>query len=322
MKPFLTVTIGVLASALNVLPAEAQPMDNSEGSTPLLRFPETVTRNGYDPVSQNATGIGSDDVGASQQSSTDDISKQLANPNGVLSTLNLKYTRTNFQGSLPGASDQSSNTLLFQPVLPFPMNSTDNLFIRPAIAYVWDQPVFNTATNSFDTVSGWADVGFDIAYGRTIPLDSGQLIVVGGLQGTIPTYSDVSGEQWRLGPEAAVFYIAEKGYLGAFPQHQWDIDGDYDYSRTVLELQAGLFLKNSWTVYTDSKFAYDWETEDWTLPLNLSVRKVVKFGNTPVKIDVGIDYYLDQNDQFGQDWALNVSFAPVVSNFIYEAFKR
>ena len=52
--------------------------------------------------------------------SADDLAKELSNPNSPLSSLTFKQTCTSFKGDLPGASDQSSNVTLFQPVFPFP----------------------------------------------------------------------------------------------------------------------------------------------------------------------------------------------------------
>jgi hypothetical protein len=256
------------------------------------------------------------------EKSADDLAKELSNPNSPLATLTFKQTYTSFDGNLPGAGDQSSNVSLFQPVFPFPLgdSGTTNLFIRPAFAYVWQQPVFNSGTGEFENKSGWADIGFDVALGRTY--DTG-LVVVGGVQGTIPTNTDVSGGQWRLGPEFLVAKIGEKGYWAVFPSHQWDVGGDnYDYSTSGLELFGGFYLPNAWTIFTDSKWSYDWENDQATMPINLSVSKVAKIGNLPVKFQAGIDYYAKSNDDFGQDWAINFGISPIVPNFIYDAISR
>lgn len=254
-------------------------------------------------------------------SSSDDLAKELSNPNTPLSSLVFKQTYTTFDGTLPGAGDQSSVSTLFQPVFPFPLQEggTTNLFVRPAIAYVTRQPVFNTVTGQFENKSGWADIGFDVAIGKTY--ESG-LVTIAGIQGTIPTNSDVSGGQWRLGPEALVARIYKKGYWAIFPSHQWDVGGrNYDYSTTQLEIFGGFYLPNAWTIYTDSKLSYDWVNDQATIPINLSVSKVTKIGNLPVKFSAGVDYYAKSNDAFGQDWSINFSISPVVKNFIYDWIK-
>lgn len=256
------------------------------------------------------------------EKSLDDIARELSNPNSPLANLTLKQTYTTFSGDLPGADDQSSSVTLFQPVFPFPIGDSGktNLFVRPGIAYVEQQPVFNPVTARFENKSGLADIGFDVAIGQSY---DGGVVVVGGLQGTIPTDTDVSAEQWRLGPEFALFKIGKTGYLGVFPSHQWDVSGgDSGYSTTQLELFAGYYLPKAWTIYTDSKWAYDWKADQATIPLNLSIRKVTKFGRMPVSVVLGVDYFVKSNDDFGQDWAIEFTIAPVVPNFIYNAFSH
>ena len=259
---------------------------------------------------------------AQGEKSAAEIAKELSNPNSPLASLTFKQIHTSFDGKLPGASNQSSDVSLFQPVFPFPIGDTGttNLFIRPAFAYVWKQPVFNPDTGKFKNESGWADIGYDVAIGKSY--DSG-FVVVGGLQGTIPTNTDVSGGQWRLGPEAIVAKLGSKGYWAVFPSHQWDVGGDnYDYSNTQLELFAGVYLPNAWTVFTDSKWEYDWVNDQATIPINLSASKVVKFGKLPVKFKAGIDYYAKSNKDFGQDWGVTFEITPIVPNFIYDAISR
>lgn len=303
----LSLSIGLLALASAVSAQDASFPDHNK-----IDNANQIDRT--DEVTQAST--------APHEKSADEIAKELSNPNSPLASLLFKQTYTSFDGSLPGASDQSSNVTLFQPVFPFPMGDTGtvNLFVRPALAYVWQQPVFNSVTGNFENKSGWADTGYDVALGKSY--DNG-LILIGGIQGTIPTNSDVSGGQWRLGPELAVFKIGEGGFIGANPSHQWDIGGDnYRYSNTGLELFAGLYLPDAWTISTDSKWSYDWVNDQATMPINLTVRKVVKFGNLPVSFQAGVDYYAKSNDAFGQDWAISFSVTPVISNFIYDAISR
>lgn len=256
------------------------------------------------------------------EKSADDLAKELSNPNSPLASLTFKHTYTSFDGSLPGADDQSSSVTLFQPVFPFPLDDsgTTNLFVRPALAYVWQQPVFDPSKGKFENKSGVADLGFDMAVGRSY--DSGY-VVVGGVQGTVPFYTDVSSEQWRLGPEALVAKLSKEYYWALFPSHQWDISGgNGSYSTSQFEIFAGYYLPDAWVVYTDSKLSYDWANDQATIPLNLSVSKVVMLGKLPLKLGAGFDYFVESNDTFGQDWAVNFSISPVVPNFIYNLFNE
>nr|WP_319394506.1 hypothetical protein [uncultured Desulfobacter sp.] len=161
-------------------------------------------------------------------------------------------------------------------------------------------------------------MGFDIARGQTTP--SGW-IFVGGVQGTVPiaSESELSCGQLRLGPEFAAVYMNKKGFLGAFPQHQWDVGGwkDKTYAVTNIEIFAGLYLKQGWTLVSNPVLSYDWQEAQWTVPLNLTVKKVLRMGSLPVQLSAGLDYYVESDDDFCQDWAVTFSITPIVPNFIY-----
>jgi len=251
--------------------------------------------------------------------SSDALARDLNNPNAPLAKLTFEYTTTAFDGDIPGAGNQNVDVMLFKPVFPFPLNGdgTQNLFIRPVLGYATKQPVFDSGEGRFKSKSGLTDLGFDVAVGQSY--DSG-LILIGGIQGTLPIGADdLTGDQYRLGPEFIVADINASRVLAAFPAHQWDVSGDGpSYSTSTLELFALKFLSGGWTVGSQPKITYDWETDQATIPLNITVRKVVRFGQTPVQLSAGFDYFIEQNDDFGPDFGFKVSITPVVSNFIYD----
>jgi len=264
---------------------------------------------------------------AHEGKSADEVAKELANPNNSLASLTFKNQFRWYTGDLPGADDQNNYTLLFQPVFPFPLGNTAsggkaNLFIRPAVPMMVDQPVPKPkgATVEFDGVSAMGDIGFDIAYGVTEK--SGFIWAVGAV-GTLPTAtkSEVAGKQWRLGPEFFIGKASEKGLIGIFPNHQWDVTGWGDGKKNSFSTtQIQPFLKylpgGGWAVGSLPIMAYDWKGKEWTIPLNLTVSKTVKWGNTPVKLELDMNYYVDQPSAFGPQWMIGLNITPVVPNFI------
>ena len=58
-----------------------------------------------------------------EQRSVEEIAADLANPNTPLASLNFKLQFRTYEGDLPGAHEQESTTLLFQPSFPFPLAS-------------------------------------------------------------------------------------------------------------------------------------------------------------------------------------------------------
>ena len=61
----------------------------------------------------------------------------------------------------------------------------------------------------------------------------------------------------------------------------------------------------SFALNTES--TYDWETSQWTVPINLMVQQVFKIGKQPMALQIGGRYYAAAPSG-GPDWGLRVNF--------------
>lgn len=254
--------------------------------------------------------------------SAEEAAKELANPNTPLATLNFKNEIRFFGGDLPDADDQVGYTLLFQPSFPFRLENGDMIFFRPGIPLHLSQPVFDASSMQFDDELGLGDIGFDLAYGRTT---SDGIIIAGGINGTLPTASssELGGGQFTLGPEVLVGVIRDWGVLGVFPNHQWDVAGwgDQSVSRTTIQPFVTFLAGDGWSVGTAPKIRYDWNAEQWTVPLNLTVGKTERIGSTTWKFSVEVNYFVEQSDAFGPEWMIGINLSPIVENFLAALFE-
>jgi hypothetical protein len=267
-----------------------------------------------------ATLVNAQEKGEQQEKSVDEVARELANPNGSLATLRFKNQFRWYKGDLNNADDQSNYTLLFQPVFPFIMKppargGKANFFVRPAIPIMFDQPVFDVRKADFDEVNAMGDIGFDVAYGVT---EKNGLLWALGMVGTLPTAtdSDVAGKQWRLGPEALRAKFEKWGLYGIFPSHQWNVTGwdDESYSNTQIQLFYKYLPGGGWSIGSTPIMDYNWETSDWTIPLQMIVSRTVMAGKMPVKLEAELNYYVAQPDPFGPEWMLGINIGPVVPN--------
>lgn len=254
--------------------------------------------------------------------SADEVARELANPNNSLASLTFKNQYRWYTGNLPNASKQDNYSLLFQPVFPFPLKDTEsggkaNLFIRPAIPLLVEQPVFNPSKADFDGESALGDIGFDIGYGVT---EKSGLLWAYGMVGTLPTasQSEVAGKQLRLGPELLLAKFEKWGVYGMFPSHQWDVAGwsDESYSTSQVQLFLRFLPGGGWNIGSSPIMNYDWISRQWTIPLSVSVSKTVSYGSTPVKLEFEVNYYVERPDTFGPKWMVSLNITPVVRNFI------
>ena len=263
------------------------------------------------------------------QGDADALAKELSNPAGALASLSGSLQYTGYSGDLPGADDQHSWDFLFQPVLPFPIGDAgNNLLFRPLFPFPLDKPIFDTASNRFDSAKfpglALGDISFDLVYSGNKVTDKKKKhgILWGiGVAGTLPsaTSDDVGGKQWRLGPELFGGITRPWGLVGVIVANQWDIGGSNDTSYSVL---AGQYfyaygLGNGWQIASGPNFSYDWNASSgqaWTVPVGIGLAKTTKLGNTPIKLAAQVHYFLEQPDSFGPDWLLKFTVTPVIQN--------
>ena len=257
--------------------------------------------------------------------SADEVAKSLSNPNTPLASLNFENGFTWYKGSLPGADAQTSYSLLFQPVLPFPIDSQGTtIFWRPAVPLLFDQPVYDVARGDFrDASFGIGDIGFDLAVGRT---EKSGFIWAFGTLVTLPTATnkDFAGKQFRMGPEMLLGQASSKGIAVLFPSHQWDVAGwsDKDYSVSAVQLGGVYFLGGGATIGSLPKLSYDWVSQDWTIPVNLAFSQTIVTDGQPIKHTLNFDYYLEQPDAFGPDFMFRYTITPVVENPLANIVRR
>jgi hypothetical protein len=273
-----------------------------------------------DAVAQSAGG----------EMSADAAAKALANPAGSLANLANNLTYRTFKGDLPDAGSQTAITYTFQPVLPFPVGDKgNNIIVRPALTVSFDQPIFDSNTGTWDTLSTqFNDIVFDTVYsGTTMTGPSTGYLWGVGVAGTLPTatHKALGGEQWRLGPEIFTGVVRDWGVAGGLVSNQWNLggggggpgSGDEPYSTTTIQYFYGIGLGNGWQILSGPVISYDWNassSEALSLPLGTGIAKITKIGDTTWRFQVELQYYVKQPDSFGSDWSLTFDFRPVIQN--------
>ena len=262
-----------------------------------------------------------DAKGGTSAPSADELAAELSNPNTAVATLTFKNQFRWFAGDLPEADDQWSYTLLFQPSLPFVLGGGDKILWRPAVPILVDQPVPDLAGGGFDGESGLGDIAFDLAYAPVFADKS--LLVALGLITSLPTATnDLGSGQWTLGPELLIGKVTPKWVLGLFPNHQWDMTGWTENKINLTSIQAfyTYLPGGGWSVGTGPTITYDWEGEQWTVPLQLNAGKTVVWNGRPWKLSVEANYYVEKSDAFGPEWMISLNIAPVVKNGLASLF--
>ena len=117
----------------------------------------------------------------------------------------------------------------------------------------------------------------------------------------LPTATDaqLGAEKWGLGPGLAGVAMKGPWTLGMLANHIWSVAGDgdrADLNNTFLQPFVAYTTPTSWTFSFQTETTYNWQAEQWSVPVNAAVSKLVKIGPLPVSLQAGAGYWVDSPD--------------------------
>ncbi|GAL09392.1 possible neuromedin U precursor [Vibrio astriarenae] len=248
------------------------------------------------------------------QVTAEKAAQELANPNTAYASLNFKFQ---YNGDYEDGG--SSFVSVFQPTMPFPLDNGDKIIFRPAVSYIDND--FNVGAIKQDQ-SGVSDISFDLAYAPK--LEGGNIAAV-GLIASLPTgSSELSSDQFAIGPELLIGKASAERVIGAFPNHLVGVAGSGTDEQRINKTSAQLFwveiLSGGWTVSSSPTMTYDWNTHQAEIPLNLSVSKTTVIGGRPWKLGLEANYYIEKDEKTRPDFMIGFNITPVVENQLTRLF--
>jgi hypothetical protein len=235
--------------------------------------------------------------------SEEDLAKKLSNP--VASLISVPF-QMNYDDDYGFADDGERFVLNVQPVIPFELNTKWNLISRTILPLI-DQDDIPSGSGG---KSGVGDIVQSVFFSPKEPTSGGMIWGVGPVF-LLPTASDklLGGEKWGLGPTAVVLKQQGPWTYGALANHLWSVAGDsdrQDISTTFLQPFMSYTTAKAVTFGLNTESTYNWKTEDWSIPVNLSVSRLLRFGKQPLSIGGGLRYWLETPPGGPQGWGFRV----------------
>ena len=227
-----------------------------------------------------------------------DLAKKLANP---ISNLISVPIQSNYDFGI-GAGDGTKWTTNIQPVIPFGISEDWNVISRTILPVI-DQEGLAAAGDGLDAF-GLGDVSQSFFFS---PKESSPIWGVGPVF-LIPTATDslLGTEKWGIGPTGVVLKQEGPWTFGALANHIWDVAGDdsrNSINATYLQPFVSYITPTKTTLSLSLESTYDWQANQWTVPVNLVVSQLLKIGDQPVQAFVGARYYAEKPDN-GPEWGL------------------
>jgi len=228
-----------------------------------------------------------------------ELAKQLNNPIAALISvpLDIKWDT----GIGPADADITSYTL--QPVIPIELNEEWNVISRTIVSVYIEAE--SPVAGGNDT-TGNSDILQSFFFSPKAPTENGWIWGVGPVF-SLPVASEGLGsEKFGLGPTAVALKQEHGWTYGALVNHVWSVEGsdnEPDVNLSFLQPFLAYTTKSLTTFVVNSESTYDWETEEWTIPINLKVSQLTKIGKQRIQFQAGYRHYLDAPDG-GPDWGL------------------
>jgi hypothetical protein len=257
---------------------------------------------------------------AQETPSANELAKEISNPVTSLWQLQLQFNNLELESGNSYPTDGKwVNNLYFQPIMPVSLTKSINMITRPVIT-IYNSVPYPTGPFSSDRETTFGDM---IMANVLSPAGFEPWIFGIGPTWIFPTAgSDFTGQgKWQVGPAGGSGYITKKFMIAAFAQQWWSFAGDDDRKDTSQMQLLPLifrFFGEGWSVGYSGRILADWKAdsgEKWTVPLGLSVGKVVFLGRLPVQFQIAGEYLLERPTG-GPEWNFQLQVTPVIPKLI------
>jgi hypothetical protein len=233
------------------------------------------------------------------------LAKQLSNPVAALISVPFQL---NLDQDIGPAEEGDRWTLNVQPVVPIGLNEDWNLISRTILPVVSQDDIFPGAGSQ----SGLGDVVQSVFFSPKEPSSSGWIWGAGPVF-LLPTGSDdlLTADQWAAGPTAVVLKQQGPWTYGALANHLWSFAGDEDrgdVNATFLQPFLSYTTPAAWTFALNTESTYDWEGEEWNVPVNAIASKVARVGGQLVSVGGGLRYWADSPDSGAEGLGVRLVF--------------
>ncbi len=266
------------------------------------------------PVEAQTTAAGAAAGSPAGGATADELAQQLANPIANLISVPLQ---SNFDFGAGPDEDGFRYTLNVQPVIPFDLNEDWRLITRTVLPVIYQND--EVSALSPDDEFGLGDATLSLFFS---PKTESNVTWGVGPVFYLPTATDnaLGADQWGLGPTGVVLVVEGPWTYGILANHIWSFGETEDFDEffvdrprinaTFLQPFVSYNVGGGWSVAAQAEATFDWEAEQWTVPVGLFASQVFQVGDQAMSLAAGPRYYVESPPD-GPEWGFRINLTLV-----------
>lgn len=238
-----------------------------------------------------------------------DLAQDLANPIADLISVPVQM---NYDQNIGPGDEGSKLQTNIQPVIPITINDDWNLISRTIVPVIYQEDIVPGAGTQF----GLGDTSLTMFFSPKKP-GPGEILWGIGPVALLPTAteSELGGEKWGAGPSGIALKEIGALTVGALVNHVWSFSGESDradINNSFIQPFAAYTWSNAWTASVQTESSYNWETESWSVPINIAASKLIFWGKLPVSLQAGVGSWLESPDNGPEGFRFRIQ-----ANFVF-----
>jgi hypothetical protein len=235
--------------------------------------------------------------------SAEELAKKLSNPVASLISVPLQF---NHDENI-GPADGRRSFVNVQPVVPISISQDWNLISRTIVPLIDQKDIAGPSGSQ----SGAGDIVQSLFFSPKAPT-AGGLIWGAGPVLLLPTATDelLGSEKWGLGPTGVVLTQRGPWTYGALGNHIWSVAGKSsraDISATFVQPFLSYTTKSATSFGLNTESTYDWKSNRWSVPINVTVGQVLKLGSQLIQVGGGARYWAKSAPNGPEGWGYRIS---------------
>jgi hypothetical protein len=231
-----------------------------------------------------------------------DLAKQLANPVASLISVPFQF---NYNDGY-GPQDGHQSYVNIQPVVPFSLSENWNVIVRTILPVIDQDEVVPGTGSQF----GLGDTTQSLFFSPKKPGPGGLIWGVGPAF-LWPTATDdqLGTGKWGAGPTIVALKQQGPWTYGILANHIWSYAGDEDrtdVNNTFLQPFLNYTTKKATSFVLNTESTYDWEADEWSVPINALVQQMFKVGDQRLQLGGGVRYWVDTPETGPDGWGARV----------------